>query len=100
MDHARCNVIYVDARARDARLVRKEDSTPASTVATSSSSSSYFDVGESGEVLTNVQIILSTFNQGQFLLSNNRVVCLHRFHRITLQPKTRIARIKQSNAEY
>ncbi|KAI9724902.1 MAG: hypothetical protein M1812_000178 [Candelaria pacifica] len=63
MDHARCNVIYVDGRAREARLVRKEENTPASTVATSSSSSSYFDIGESGEILTNVQVILSTFNQ-------------------------------------
>lgn len=63
MDHAMCNVIYVDRRARGDRLVQREEPSPSNGAG--SIGSSYIEItGEHREVAANIQALLSNYNQG------------------------------------
>lgn len=67
MEPRACNVIYIDRRANDEQVRRESlsDSLSART-STGSVSQGYFGVGKAppAEIHTNVETILSTFNQG------------------------------------
>ncbi len=66
MDHATCNVIYVDRRARAERMAQRTGMSP--SIAPGSIGSSYVDVdGEHPEVAQNLTALLSVFNQGSRL---------------------------------
>jgi hypothetical protein len=67
MEHGMCNVVYLDRRANDEHVRREtlSDSLVART-STGNVGQSYFAVGKTppAEVHTNVEAILSMFNEG------------------------------------
>lgn len=68
MEHGACNIIYLDRRARE-ELVRR-DSALANRASNSVETNEYFKGDGSqmpGEVLANIESILSTFNEGIFI---------------------------------
>jgi hypothetical protein len=65
MEHGACNIIYLDRRARE-ELVRRE-SVIATRSSTASEPAEYFKQDNPQlpvEVQTNIETILSTFNEG------------------------------------
>ena len=65
MEHASCNVIYVDKRAKGDRTVQREE---CPRNGSESVDSSYMEVsGEPREVTSNIQALLSTFKQGKVM---------------------------------
>lgn len=70
MEHAACNVIYIDRRANDEH-VRKESLSSSLAARTSTgnvSHNTYFNFGKPppAELRANVETILSIFNEGTF----------------------------------
>jgi hypothetical protein len=65
MEHGACNIIYLDRRARE-ELVRRE-AVLATRASTASEPAEYFKLDNPQlpvEVQTNIETILSTFNEG------------------------------------
>lgn len=72
MEHGACNVIYIDRRANDEHVKRETlSSSLVARTSTGNVNQGYFGLGKAPpvEVHTNVESILSTFNEGQYRAS-------------------------------
>jgi hypothetical protein len=72
MEHGVCNVIYVDRRANDEHVRRETlSSSLIARTSTGNVGQSYFALGKAPpiEVHTNLEAILSIFNEGKQLMS-------------------------------
>jgi hypothetical protein len=78
MEHGACNIIYLDRRARE-ELIRRETAL-ATRASTASEPAEYFKLDGPQmpvEVQTNIESILSTFNEGMHVLYLLRVATTH-----------------------
>jgi len=76
MEHGACNVIYIDRRANDEHVRRETLSNSlAARTSTGSYSPGYFSFGKPApaEIHTNINAILSIFNEGMLLADQPRV---------------------------
>lgn len=75
MDHGACNVIYLDRRAREELVRRDTISMSLAAVANNAhDTQGYFRLGnpQAREVHSNIETILSTFNEGMQISSERR----------------------------